>query len=308
MNPNNVVGKKKFKLSAEHRFCIFALAPIMLIYTYLRFIPIVQSFYMSFFNWNLIMKDRPFVGLGNYEKLLTSSPFHTALTNTTLIAFGILLLIMPLSLLAANALAEGIRAKNLYETLYFLPVVMPMVPVTVIWKWILNTDYGLLNYFLSFFGIPKMPWLINPTLALVTVIILSVWKSLGYNMLIFSVGLKGISREYYEAAAIDGATKWRTFFNITLPLLKPITVYVSIMTLISGYNVFSSVYILASDVQGSPGYLVKVIVYDIIQNAFTFRKMGYASAEAVILFIIVLILTLIQLQLGKDNTESKVKK
>jgi multiple sugar transport system permease protein len=163
----------------------------------------------------------------------------------------------------------------------------------------------LLNYFLGIFGVAPKAWLFDPVLAIVSVIMLTVWKSIGYNMIIFLVGMSGISREYYEAAEIDGATGIKAFRYITLPLLKPITVFVSIVTLIHGYNVFSQIYILASDIQGSPGYVVRVLVYDMIENGFQFYKMGYASAEAVVLFMIVLALTLIQLWLAREKNSSR---
>ncbi|WP_082053210.1 carbohydrate ABC transporter permease [Gordoniibacillus kamchatkensis] len=204
----------------------------------------------------------------------------------------------------AHLLSRGIRFKSWYEALYFLPYITPMVPVAMTWKWILDSKHGLLNYFLSWFGIAPQAWLFDTSLAVVSVIMLTVWKTIGYNMIIFLVGMTGISKEYYEAAAIDGAAGAKAFRYITIPLLKPITVFVSIVTLIHGYNVFSQVYILASDVQGSPGYLVRVLVYDMIENGFRYYKMGYASAEAVVLFLIVLVLTLVQLWLAKDNTAS----
>ncbi|HEX7056294.1 MAG TPA: sugar ABC transporter permease [Bacilli bacterium] len=297
--------KRKKRLKSTHWFVMIALAPIMLLYTYLRFIPIGKTFYMSLFNWDMVSLNKPFIGFANYTTLFHNNMFKMAIENTTIIAFSILLTSVPLALLVANALKDKIKFQSWYEAFYFLPVITPMVPVTVIWKWILDANYGLLNYFLSFFGIAPKAWLLDPHLAVVSVIMLTVWKTVGYNMLIFMVGLRGISKEYYEAASIDGATGVKAFWHITLPLLKPITVFVSIITLIHGYNVFSQVYILASDVQGAPGYVVRVLVYDMIENGFRFFKMGYASAEAVILFLIVFVLTLIQLGITREKTARK---
>jgi multiple sugar transport system permease protein len=298
-------AKKKTRLKSTHWFVIFGLAPVLLIYTYLRFIPILKTFYMSLFEWDMVNIRKPFIGLDNYVELFKSEAFLLSLKNTSIIAFSILIFSVPLALLVAGVLAKNIKFKSWYEAFYFLPVITPMVPVTVIWKWILDANYGLLNYFLSFFGAVPKAWLLDPSLAIISVIILTVWKTIGYNMLIFIVGLKGISREYYEAAAIDGATGAKAFWYITLPILKPITVFVSVITLIHGYNVFSQIYILASDVQGSPGYVVRVLVYDMIENGFRFFKMGYASAEAVILFLIVFVLTMIQMGLGREKSASR---
>jgi len=298
------LAKKRFRLKPHHWFVLLGLTPIIAIYTYLRFIPIVKTFYISLFQWDMVSVDKPFVGLENFVTLFQSDPFLTALKNTTIIAFGILIFSVPIALIIAYLLSRGIRFKSWYEAIYFLPYITPMVPVAVTWKWILDSQQGLFNYALSFFGISPKPWLLDPTLAIVSVIMLTVWKTIGYNMIIFTVGLTGISKEYYEAASIDGATGLKAFRYITIPLLKPITVFVSVITLIHGYNVFSQIYVLASDIQGSPGYVVRVLVYDMIENAFRFFNMGYASAEAVILFLIVLVLTGIQMGLAREKNRS----
>ncbi|MEN6314863.1 MAG: sugar ABC transporter permease [Clostridiaceae bacterium] len=301
----NIKAIKRRKISKPLGFCIAGLMPIMLLYTYLRFVPIFSTFYISFHNWNMVSSKKPFIGLENYRKLFQNPLFIDVLKNTTIIAFSILIITLPLSLIVANALISKVKTKSFFESIYFLPVIMPMVPITIAWKGILGTNNGIFNYFLSFFGIKPLAWMTDPTLAIVSVIIITVWKNLGYNMLIFSVGLTGISREYYEAASIDGATGFKSFRYITIPLLKPVTLFISIMTLIKGYNVFSTVYILASDTQGSPGYIVRVLVYDMFENGFRFFKMGLASAEAVILFMIVFALTLIQFTLNKERIKGR---
>jgi len=201
-----------------------------------------------------------------------------------------------LAIALAAVLARGVRGRTggLIELLYFAPVLVPMVPVTLGWREIFNYNHGVLNSFLGIFGINRVPWLSDPTMALVAVIILSVWKQVGYNMIILIVGMRAIPRVYDEAAAVDGASAWQRFRHITMPLLAPVTLFVIVITTIASYNVFTQVYVLASDVQGAPGRLVRVIVYDLFENGFRFFKMGYASAEAVYLFLIILVLTLIQ--------------
>lgn len=296
---------KKLRISRPLGFCLVGLAPVMILYTYLRFIPIISTFYLSFHSWNMISSKKPFIGFENYIKLFSSDLFIDVLKNTTVIAFSILMISLPLSLFVANALVNRVRFKSFLESSYFLPVIMPMVPITIAWKGILGTDTGFLNYFLSFFGIENLPWMTNPTLATISVIIIAIWKNLGYDMLIFSVGLTGIPKGYYEAASIDGATCFKSFRYITIPLLKPVTLFISIMALIKGYNVFSTVYILASDTQGSPGYIVRVLVYDMFENSFRFFKMGFASAEAVVLFVIVFILTIVQFGLNHEKNYRK---
>ena len=169
-----------------------------------------------------------------------------------------------------------------------------MVPVTLGWREIFNYNHGVLNAALGVFGIAKQPWLSDPTMALAAVVILSVWKQVGYNMIILLVGMRAIPIIYHEAAAVDGASAWQQFRKITMPLLAPVTLFVVVITTISAYNVFTQVYVLASDVQGAPGKLVRVLVYDIFENGFRFFKMGYAASEAVYLFLIIMALTIIQ--------------
>lgn len=294
-------SRLKKNMSMGGWFIIAGLLPILAIYTYLRFVPIAKTVYMSFFNWDYVTNKNVFIEFTNYVNMFKNQQFTTSLVNTTIIAFAMFAIIMPLSMLIANALNNIVKFRAWYEALYFLPVIMPMVPITIIWKWILNTDYGLLNWFLSLFGVAKIAWLTSPTPAIIVVIVIMIWKNIGYNVLIFLVGLRGIPRSYYEAAAIDGANTSQSFRHISLPLLKPITVYVSVTTLIKGYNVYSLVKILASDVQGAPSYLVRVLVYDMIENGFRFYKMGYASAEAVVLFLIVIVLTLAQMWMLREN-------
>lgn len=299
------LGRLKKRMSMGGWFIIAGLLPILMIYAYLRFVPIAKTVYMSFFNWDYVTNNNIFIGFTNYLNMFKNQQFITSLVNTTVIAFAMFVIIMPLSMLIANALNSAIKFRAWYEALYFLPVIMPMVPITIIWKWILNTDYGLFNWFLSFFGVSKIAWLTTPTPAIIVVIVIMIWKNIGYNVLIYLVGLRGIPKIYYEAAAIDGTNSSQSFRYISLPLLKPITVYVSVTTLIKGYNVYSLVKILASDVQGAPSYLVRVLVYDMIENGFRFYKMGYASAEAVVLFLIVIVLTVAQMGMLRSKDGSR---
>lgn len=290
--------KTSLKLTPLNRrrwlFAYLALTPVLAIYIFIRIIPIIQTFRISFYKWDLISKRKPFLGFANYIGLLQDRAFLISLTNTTIIAFGILFFSVPISLLIAVLLSKPRKLSPLYETMYFLPVVTSMVPATLAWKWILDAQYGPLNQFIGYFGFSPQPWLVNPKLAVFSVILLSSWKIIGYNMIIFLVGIRNIPSMYYEAAEIDGASILQRFWNITLPLLKPILLFVSVITVISSYNVYTQVYVLASDAQGSPGYVVRVLVYDMIENGFRYFRMGYASAEAVYLLIIVLILTMIQ--------------
>jgi multiple sugar transport system permease protein len=286
------------------RFAYLVLLPTLILFTYLRVFPTAWAFVMSFFEWGLVKPAEKFVGLDNYTNLLSDKNFQTALFNTTVFAVATTVLSVVLAVALAAVLARGVRGRTggLIELLYFAPVLVPMVPVTLGWREIFNYNHGVLNSFLGIFGINRVPWLSDPTMALVAVIILSVWKQVGYNMIILIVGMRAIPRVYDEAAAVDGASAWQRFRHITMPLLAPVTLFVIVITTIASYNVFTQVYVLASDVQGAPGRLVRVIVYDLFENGFRFFKMGYASAEAVYLFLIILVLTLIQFRFLSRRT------
>jgi multiple sugar transport system permease protein len=278
------------------RFAYLVLLPTLVLFTYLRVFPTAWAFVMSFFEWGLVKPAEKFVGLDNYINLLSDKNFTTALLDTTIFAFATTIFSVVLAIALAAVLARVVRGRTgaALELLYFAPVLVPMVPVTLGWREIFNYNHGVLNAFLGIFGVTRVPWLSDPNMALVAVIILSVWKQVGYNMIILIVGMRAIPRVYDEAAAVDGANAWQRFRHVTMPLLAPVTLFVIVITTIASYNVFTQVYVLASDVQGAPGRLVPVIVYDLFQNGFRFFKMGYASAEAVYLFLIILVLTLIQ--------------
>jgi multiple sugar transport system permease protein len=295
-NPLAAVRRVPPRTWARYRFVAIVLAPIMALFLFLRIVPTAQAFLMSFFEWNLVKPASKFVGLENYAKLLSDRNFITAFTNTAIFAVATTVISVTLAFFLAAVLARAIRGRPgaFIEFLFFVPVLVPMVPVTLAWREIFNYQNGILNAFLGLFGIPRQPWLSDPTMALIAVIILSVWKLIGYNMIILLVGMRAIPREFHEAAAVDGAGAWQQFRRITVPLLAPVTLFVIVITTISAFNVFTQVYVLASDVQGQPGRLVRVLVYDIFENGFRFFKMGYASAEAVYLFLVILALTVIQ--------------
>jgi multiple sugar transport system permease protein len=289
----------------RYRFVFLALAPVMALFVYLRVVPTAQALLMSFFKWELIKPADQFVGLDNYTNLLSDDNFRQALFNTTIFAVAttIFSVLIALGLAALLARYVGGRLGGAIELLYFAPVLVPMVPVTLGWRIIFNYQHGILNAALGLVGIDKVPWLSDPNMALVAVVILSVWKQVGYNMIILIVGMRAIPMVYHEAAAVDGAGAWQQFRRITLPLLAPVTLFVVVITTISSYNVFTQVYVLASDVQGSPGRLVRVLVYDIFENGFRFFNMGYAAAEAMYLFLIILALTVIQFRFLRGSAQ-----
>ena len=276
------------------RFAYGWMGLLLLLYILLRIIPIGMSFGMSFFKWDLINPKKPFVGLGNYKKLLRDDNFLLSLKNTLIFAFFVVLFSLTISLLLSLSLQKGFRGKGLFESLYFLPYVIAVVPAALAWKFIFDPTSGVLNYLLGLVGVAPRAWLINDATALGSIMVMTIWQRIGYNMVIFSVGLGEIPKDYYEAASIDGAGKLTIFFKITLPLLMPIVVYLTIINTIEAFNVFTQVFVMTTGTQSAPASAVKVLVMDIYQNAFRFFQMGYASAESVALFLIVLVVSLFQ--------------
>ena len=282
-------------------FCYLALAPVLALFAYVRVVPIAWSVVLSFYKWNLISPLKPFIGFANYELLLSDENFLVALKNTAIYSVATVVVSTALALPLAVFLARKGRLSAFYQTVYFLPVITPMVPMAIAWKWIYDYNYGLLNYALSFVGVKPVPWLTDPEIALWALIIMSVWKVLGYNLILFLVGIRNIPEAYHEAASLDGATAWQRFRYVTLPLLRPILLYVLVTATINAFSVFTQVYVMTLGSQAAPGQAVRVLVFDIWQNGFQYLKMGYASAEAVILTFIVLGLTLIQFRLARSR-------
>lgn len=270
---------------------------ILILFTFLRFIPILTTFYLSFFKWDLIRPVKPFVLFENFTNLVNDSNFGSAIRNTTVLAASVVTLTLLISLLLALGLKEKLSGGSIFETLYFLPIVIPLVPISLAWKWIYDPTNGILNYLIGLVGIPKQGWLINPRLSLGSIIAMTIWQRIGYNMVIFLVGLREIPQQYYDAAKADGANARQVFFRITMPLLVPITLYLTIMNTIESFRIFTPVYVMTTGAQGAWAGAVRVLVMEIYQNAFRYFKMGYASAESLVLFLIILFVSLLQFRL-----------
>jgi multiple sugar transport system permease protein len=282
-------------------FCYLVLVPVLALFAYVRVWPIAWGVVLSFHKWNLISPIKPFVGWANYAQLIGDPNFLLALKNTTIYSLATVVFSALLALPLALLLAGKRRLSVFYQTVYFLPVITPMVPMAIAWKWIYDYNYGVLNYLLSLVGIAPIAWLTDPAIALWALIIMGIWKVLGYNLILFLVGLRNIPSVYLEAASLDGASPWQRFRFVTLPLLKPILLYVLVTATINAFNVFTQVYVMTLGSQAAPGQAVRVLVFDIYQNAFQYFHMGYASAEAVTLTLIVLGFTLVQFSLVRER-------
>ncbi len=284
-------------------FAMLAILPTLAIFAWLRMYPIFETLRLSLHKWDILSKNKPFIGLANFQELLKDRLFHEALLNTTIIAFGVLIITIPTAMVLAALIHYRTRSRvsGFYETAIFLPHVVSLVPAAMAWKWIFDARLGPLNAVLTFFGFEPQAWLFDPTLSIISVIVLCSWQALGYAVLIYLVGFKSLPVSLFEAAKLDGASGPQSFWFLSMPMLKPITLYVSVVTLVSGFNVYAQAFVLASDAQGAPGRQVRVLVLDMLENSFRNYRVGYAASEAVVLLLIVLVLTLIQFSLLRER-------
>jgi len=284
-------------------FVLCTLGPVIALFTFIRIIPIIRTAYYSFTNYSLVIPKPALVGLANYAKMLQDPGFRQAFTNTIIITVTCVIITLSTALFIAVILRRIEKYSSIYEMIYFIPVVTPWVPATVIWRWLFDPMFGMINQLLSLFRLPTQSWLQNPDQVIYAIILVSIWKTLGYYMIIFSVGLRNIPEIYYDAAKIDGANYQKQFRYITLPLLKPIVLFGMIMAVIQFFNIFTVAYVISSDAQGSPSYECKVLVWEIYRNGFNFYKMGYASAEAMVLLAFILVVILIQFKIVRYEVE-----
>ncbi len=264
----------------------------LLLFTY---IPVLMSLGLSFSYWNLLGSPH-YVGLENYITVFQDALFWKTLQNSLVFVVATVSLEVVLALGAALLVNKSIRGIGLFRTIFFLPVITPMVSVALVWGWMYDPSYGWLNWGLKLVGQKPIAWLYDPHWAMLGIIMLRVWKDMGYNMVILLAGLQGVPLHLYESAALDGAGAWQRFTRITLPMLSPTLFFVITVSLINAFQAFDSVYLLT---QGGPQNSTQVLVYWLFKNAFEFYKVGPASAIAYILFVIILIITLIQWWLRK---------
>ena len=273
------------------------LAPSLLVFSVFVFFPLVFTLYLSFNKWDLISPKSVFVGLGNFERMF----FHDALflkvlRNTTIFSVVVVLVAMALGLALAIVLNKNIRGRSVYRAGIFMPYVTSAAAIAMVWLWIFDPKYGLLNDILRMAGIPGPEWLASVDWALPAIMIMTIWRFTGYDMLLFIGGLQNLSTEVLEAARVDGADGLTLFWHITFPLLSPTTFFVAVTSFITMFQNFETVYVMT---RGGPVDSTNMLVYYLYQNAFQFFEAGYASAIAVVLFIIVVSLTALQVRMSR---------
>ncbi|MFH1197554.1 MAG: sugar ABC transporter permease [bacterium] len=292
---------QQFKFS--NRAAYFFLAPALTAIFVFFFIPVIAAFIISFTDFDIYAlssySNARFIGFKNYSRLFEDPLFWTALKNTFYFVIAGGPLSIAVSLGAALLLnSKLVKYKSIFRLTYFIPVVTTLVAVAIVWRFIYHPRFGVLNYFLGFFGISEIDWLGDPNWSMPAIILMAVWKSFGYNMIIFIAGLQNIPEQLYEAADIEGANAWQKFKSITIPMLAPTTMFITIITMIGYFQLFAEPYVMT---QGGPLNSTLSIVLYMYQEGFRWWNMGYSAAIAFILFFIIMIVTLIQFRIQKST-------
>ncbi len=269
--------------------------------------PVVFALYTSFTDWDVIT-DAQFVGFDNYVRLFTDDDlFWTSLWNSTYYVILTVPTTIAIGLGLAVAMNQAVRGITLFRAALYIPVLTSAVAIAFVWQWIFNTEFGVLNAILEFFGIPSVRWLSDENWAMPSLAIISIWKNVGYFAVILFAALQGVPKVLYEAAALDGARPWRRFLNITVPLIGPALLFVTVIAVIGSFQVFDQVYLITAQAgapAGGPGTSTYVYNLHLFNNAFRFFQMGYASAMAYVLFAILFVITYVQLRVGRSRASA----
>jgi multiple sugar transport system permease protein len=276
------------------------IAPGLIIFSVFTLAALLFGLWLTFHKWSIIEPETPFVGLDNYREMFNDEDFGQSIINTFYFTAATIPLTMSIGLLLALLLNQPIRLRGLFRTMYYLPVVTPFVVSAILWKWLYNVDFGLFNYYLLKTHLIDEPllWLSDKNLAMPSVILMSVWGGVGFSMVIYLAGLQAIPDELYEAAEIDGAGIVARFWNVTLPLLSPTTLFLLVIQIIGSFQVFTQIFIMT---QGGPANRTATMVYFMYQAAFKFYEMGYATTLAFLLFAMLLIVTAFQLRFFREQ-------
>ena len=276
------------------------LLPYLLIFSIFRFIPSVGGLVVSFFKWSL-GGDPKFIGIDNYVNLAQDGSFYTSIRNT--LSFFVLTVpvLVVASLLLAMLLNQKLAGRRVMRTISIIPYVLIPSIVGIMWNWMFDNNFGLLNYYIKKLGGSPVFWLTDERFALIAVSIVVVWTYIGYDMILFLAGLQGIPKETYEAAEVDGASTFQVFWHITLPLLKPVTMMVSTLTLVNVVQLFDQIYVMTN---GGPGTSTLTMVQYMYTSAFTNYELGYGSAIEVVILVLLMVLITVQNRIG--NRERKV--
>jgi multiple sugar transport system permease protein len=287
---------KTARLMWRERSAYAFLAPGLILFSLFTVFALGFAFYLTFREWNILEPEKPFVGLQNYRDMIGDEDFRQSVINTFYFTGASVPIGMAIGLGVALLLNQPLRGRTVLRTLFFLPVVTPFVVAAIVWKWLYNGDFGPINYYLLKAHLISGPllWLSDRDLAMPAVVLMSVWTSVGFSMVVYLAALQGVPAELYESARIDGAGAWARFRYVTLPMLAPSTLFLMVIGIIGSFQVFTQIYIMTS---GGPVNRTSTMVYYIYESAFKFYEMGYASTLAYALFVLLLVFTVIQLRL-----------
>lgn len=280
----------------RERSAYLFIAPGVIIFSIFTFAAGAFAFYLTFHRWSIIEPNKPFVGLDNYRDLANDEQFRQSVLNTAYFTGGSVPITMALGLGIALLLNQPLRFRGVFRTMYFLPVVTPFIVSAILWKWLYNADDGLINYYLMKGHIIDQPllWLSDQNLAMPAVIIMSIWAGVGFSMVIYLAGLQAIPEELYESAKLDGAGPFARLRYITWPMLRPTTLFLLVIGIISSLQVFTQIFIMTS---GGPVNKTTTMLYYVYLWAFKYYDMGYAATLAFALFVMLLVVTVFQLRL-----------
>jgi multiple sugar transport system permease protein len=281
------------------RWAYVFIAPHLLFILVFSFIPMLIAFYLAFTEYSVLQPPR-WVGLDNFERIFRDRTFLISVRNTMYLLAVTTPVRLFLGLGIALLLNQQLRFRSFFRTVVFLPWIASGVVVASIWSWLYNVDAGVLNYLLLQFGLPRSLWLTSVDTAMPGIIIAALWRSTGWVVVLYLAGLQGIPAEYYEAAHIDGANAWQRLRHITWPLLQPTTLLILITTMIGSFQMFDLVYVMTS---GGPRSATTVMAHQIYENAFTFLKMGYASAQAFVLFAVIAVLSFVSFRSARSRAD-----
>ena len=289
--------RQRFQLNLRSREAIAAylfLAPFLIFFMIFTVRAVVTAVQMSFFDWHALRPARPFIGVGNYEELFNDPVWWLSVRNTLFFALNTVIGTTIVGLLAAVAVTRPIRGQNVFRVLLYMPQLLSVGAVGLIWVWLLSTQYGVINYFLSFVGMRPINWLGSDALVIPSLSLTTIWWTFGFPMLIFIAGLQGIPEHLFEAARIDGANGRQLFWYITLPLLRPTILFVTVIGLIGHFQAFGQPFIMTG---GGPGRASYTAIFYLYQTAWAGFRMGYGSAIAIVMAAIIAIFTIVQFRL-----------
>ena len=284
----------------QHRFIVSVLVPIFVFYAVYRFFPVGYAFWISLHDWQLLREEHFFLGLQNYQTVIQDPIFRLSIGNAFYYTLGATLGGVLVSLLLTLVINPIHYGSLVFRLIYFLPQMTSGVAILMVWNWLLQPRFGLINQGLVALGFERVRFLGSTTWAMPTLISMAIWGGLGFTMVILLAGLRGIPNDFYEAARIDGGNRWHLARFITIPLMKPVLTFVTVTGIIGGFNVFGVIYILT---RGGPLNSTMTISYYTFLNAFERRFMGLASAMAFVMFALIIVLTIVQLRLTRENWE-----